>query len=117
MPSHFSPSISTSSTAPSASREADALAALSRLQPKSWAILSKGLATTVRKYRAIRVAIASRLGTEPVHACVFEGAHVDAGTPAGMLAAAMFRAQEEPGLYASVEKMLQAARAGATQPA
>lgn len=62
-------------------------------------------------------AIASRLGTEPVHACVFEGAHVDAGIPAGMLAAAIFQAQEEPAFYASVEQILHSARGGATQPA
>jgi UTP--glucose-1-phosphate uridylyltransferase len=62
-------------------------------------------------------AIASRVGTEPVHACVFEGAHVDAGTPAGMLAAAIFQAQKDPAYYASVEQMLWAARGGVQQPA
>jgi UTP--glucose-1-phosphate uridylyltransferase len=62
-------------------------------------------------------AIASRLGTEPVHACVFEGAHVDAGIPAGMLAAAIFQAQKDPAFYRSVEQMLRAARGGVQQPA
>lgn len=62
-------------------------------------------------------AIASRLGTEPVHACVFEGAHVDAGIPAGMLAAAIFQAQKDPEFYRSVEQMLRAARGGVQQPA
>lgn len=58
-------------------------------------------------------AIASRLGHEPVHACVFAGAHVDAGTPAGMLAAAMLEAKKNGADYDAALLMLKSAEAGA----
>lgn len=57
-------------------------------------------------------AIASRLGHEPIHACVFAGAHVDAGTPAGMLAGAMLQAKKS-GEYEAASQMLRSAEAGA----
>ncbi|MBM3956983.1 MAG: NTP transferase domain-containing protein [Gemmatimonadetes bacterium] len=47
-------------------------------------------------------AIAATIGTEPVHACAFAGEHVDAGTPAGMLAAVLREAREDPALRARV---------------
>jgi len=43
-------------------------------------------------------AIAATIGTEPVHSCAFEGEHVDAGTPAGMLAATLREAHNDPRL-------------------
>ncbi|MBI2966145.1 MAG: NTP transferase domain-containing protein [Chloroflexi bacterium] len=57
-------------------------------------------------------AIASRLNIEPVHACVFEGAHVDAGTPQGMLAAAIFQARKQPGYFETARAMVEAAETG-----
>ncbi len=41
-------------------------------------------------------AIAAAIGTEPVHACEFEGLHIDAGTPSGMLAATVYEARRRP---------------------
>ncbi|MDA1256370.1 MAG: sugar phosphate nucleotidyltransferase [Chloroflexi bacterium] len=41
-------------------------------------------------------AIAAAIGVEPVHACEFEGDHIDAGTPAGMLAATIYEARRRP---------------------
>lgn len=38
-------------------------------------------------------AIAARIGKEPVHACILHGTRIDAGTPAGMLAANIFEAR------------------------
>jgi len=40
-------------------------------------------------------AIAATIGTEPVHSCAFEGEHVDAGTPAGMLTATLYEAGKD----------------------
>ena len=41
-------------------------------------------------------AIAAAIGSEPVHACEFEGDHIDAGTPHGMLAAIVYEARRRP---------------------
>ena len=40
-------------------------------------------------------AIAATIGREPVHSCAFEGEHIDAGTPAGMLAATLHEAGKD----------------------
>ena len=40
-------------------------------------------------------AIAATIGKEPVHSCTFEGEHIDAGTPAGMLAATLREAGKD----------------------
>ena len=53
-------------------------------------------------------AVAATLGDESVHACIFEGDHIDAGTPAGMLAAANYRARRDPQLHGRVTQMLEA---------
>jgi UTP--glucose-1-phosphate uridylyltransferase len=58
-------------------------------------------------------AIASRIGREPVHACVFAGAHVDAGTPPGMLAAALLQAKLNGPDYDAAMRMLASAEEGA----
>ena len=47
-------------------------------------------------------AIAATIGTEPVHSCAFEGEHVDAGTPAGMLTATLHEAAIDSGLRRKV---------------
>lgn len=50
--------------------------------------------------------IAATIGHRPVHACVFKGAHIDAGTPPGMLAAAMFEAKRDGALHKRAQEML-----------
>ena len=47
-------------------------------------------------------AIAAAIGSEPVHACEFEGHHIDAGTPPGMLAATVYEARRRPELSDAV---------------
>jgi len=59
-------------------------------------------------------AIASRIGREPVHACVFTGAHVDTGTPPGMLAAAILQAKRNGIDYDAALRMLESAEEGAS---
>jgi len=51
-------------------------------------------------------AIGAAIGTEPVHSCTFEGEHADAGTPAGMLAAALREARDDPGLRRRVRDIV-----------
>lgn len=43
-------------------------------------------------------AIATTIGTTPLHACEFTGHHIDAGTPRGMLEANLYEAQRRPDL-------------------
>jgi len=47
-------------------------------------------------------AIAATIGREPLHSCAFQGEHMDAGTPDGMLAAVLREAGADPGLRAIV---------------
>jgi UTP--glucose-1-phosphate uridylyltransferase len=58
-------------------------------------------------------AIASLIGREPVHACVVAGAHVDAGTPPGMLAGAMLQAKLNGSDFDAAMRMLASAEKGA----
>ncbi len=51
-------------------------------------------------------AIAAAIGSEPVHACEFEGDHIDAGTPPGMLAASLYEARRRPGLQGAVDDLV-----------
>jgi UTP--glucose-1-phosphate uridylyltransferase len=51
-------------------------------------------------------AIAATIGTEPVHSCTFEGEHADAGTPAGMLEAALREARDDPALRSRVLELV-----------
>ncbi len=51
-------------------------------------------------------AISATLADEPVHACIFEGDHIDAGTPAGMLAASIYAARRDPAFHDRVQEIL-----------
>ena len=51
-------------------------------------------------------AIEATLGSLPVHACRFEGHHVDTGNPGGMLQAALFEAGRDPLLRALVTEAI-----------
>lgn len=57
-------------------------------------------------------AIAARIGQEPVHACLFTGSHIDAGTPAGMYAAWLFEAEKDPELHKAAAEAYRAAKSG-----
>ena len=53
-------------------------------------------------------AIEATIGNLPVHACRFEGHHVDTGNPGGMLQAALHEAGRDPELRALVDEALSA---------
>ncbi|MEE8363619.1 MAG: UTP--glucose-1-phosphate uridylyltransferase [Dehalococcoidia bacterium] len=48
-------------------------------------------------------AIAALISDEPVHACAFEGHHIDAGTPPGLFQAALYEAARRPGFSGLVQ--------------
>ncbi len=50
--------------------------------------------------------IAARIGAEGVHACILHGIRIDAGTPAGMLAANIFEARRNSSLYERAMQIL-----------
>ncbi|MFW6174504.1 MAG: UTP--glucose-1-phosphate uridylyltransferase [Chloroflexota bacterium] len=49
-------------------------------------------------------AIAATMPAEPVHACAFEGDHIDAGTPRGMLQATLYEASRRPDLAPELDQ-------------
>lgn len=51
-------------------------------------------------------AIAQTLADEPFYACLFDGDHIDAGTPVGMLAASIYAARRQPAFYERVNQIL-----------
>ncbi len=51
-------------------------------------------------------AIAARINAEGVHACILHGIRIDAGTPAGMLAANIFEARRDGSLYERAMQIL-----------
>ena len=51
-------------------------------------------------------AIAARINAEGVHACILHGIRIDAGTPAGMLAATIFEARRNSSLYERAMQIL-----------
>lgn len=53
-------------------------------------------------------AIEATLGAVPVHACRFEGHHVDTGNPGGMLQAALYEAGRDPALRKLVNEAISA---------
>ncbi len=52
-------------------------------------------------------AIAARISAEGVHACILHGTRIDAGTPAGMLAANIFEARRNGSLYERAMQILE----------
>jgi UTP--glucose-1-phosphate uridylyltransferase len=55
-------------------------------------------------------AIAATIGRSPVHACKVRGFHADAGVPAGLLAAAVHEARNDPALRKVVLSAVEAWR-------
>lgn len=55
-------------------------------------------------------AIAAMIGESPLHACAVKGFHTDAGTPAGLLQAALHRARQDPALREVVQAAVESWR-------